>query len=266
MNAAAFPQRHPITFTVQVKRDRVNYVIRRLIIFGAALVLAVGAIWAQSPPAGRCEQHLSTEDVRRVTIESSAWNGSRVLRQTLAIRAAKAGFLAKGRPVDGDAIRELSGLLRAAPLPLTLEAVGISWNWLKQNAADRLSTCGKGWLPGNVGDLIASFADESNVLKAVTLYYDESHSIILDDDAKFKLELVQRDGHRIVLHSSQSRAFMIPWTIMTDDRRIETYDTRISLAVLRLLPDGFLNRSRIEGKPHGWDFLCEIGLEASSRP
>jgi len=180
--------------------------------------------------------------VKRMEIESSAWNGRKTIRQRMVIRATSTGHAAKDRRVDSDAIRELVALLNAPPLPLNLKALGINQDWLRQNG----------------------FNDEAGFLKTVNQYY--SDSVILDDDAEFRLELVQEDGSRIWLRSSQSHAYRIPWRITTPTKEFETYNAAVSQAVIRLLPDGFVNRLRIGGMPHGRGFSYEIGATSTHFP
>lgn len=102
-----------------------------------------------------------------------------------------------------------------------------------------------------------TITDGASFLDAARRYYTKA--VILDDDAEFKLQLVRKDGSWIILRSSQSQAFMIPWRVITPSQRFETYDAGISHVVMTLLPNVFLNRSRIGGNPHGWDFTYEIG-------
>ena len=90
--------------------------------------------------------------VKRMEIESSAWNGRKTIRQRMVIRATSTGHAAKDRRVDSDAIRELVALLNAPPLPLNLKALGINQDWLRQNG----------------------FNDEAGFLKTVNQYYSDS--------------------------------------------------------------------------------------------
>ena len=174
--------------------------------------------------------------VNRIEIESSAWNGRKAIRQKLVIRSVKVGYTTKGRTVPSDVIQGLLIRLNSPPLTLSLEALNIDRGWLDRHPS----------------------TDQRSFLKAARRYYTET--VILDDDAEFKLDVVRTDGSRIRLHSGQSQAYMLPWKITTPTRGFETYDVGISHAVMRLLPDGFLNGSRISGRPHGRDFLDEIGL------
>ena len=43
-------------------------------------------------------------------------------------------------------------------------------------------------------------------------------------------------------------AFMLPWTPSTDGRKTRTYNADISRAVAKLLPEGALNKDRLQGR------------------
>ena len=202
------------------------------------------------------------EKAKRIKIKSTVWNGKKTITQKLTIRATKTGYSAGDRRIDSDSIRELLTCLNSSPQPLSLAALGIDQDWLNRNAH---SAIGQQRLsPAQIEKFVSAFRDESTFLKAVKTYYTDI--AILDDDASFELELVEMDGSKIRLRSFQSQAYMLPWEISSATRKFETYDVRISRAVFRLLPDGFLNRSRIEGRRHGEDFSSEIGDMGEFQP
>jgi hypothetical protein len=206
------------------------------VLISTALILVTSGLAAGAQAGRERRQEDSEGRVKRIEIESSVWTWRKVIRQKLVIRVAMVGYTTKGRRVNSDMIQELLLRLSSPPLPLTLEALGIDRGWLDQHPS----------------------TDQPSFLKAAKRYYTET--TIVDDDAEFKLDIVRMDGSRISLHSCQSQAYMLPWKITTPTREFETYDVGISHAVMRLLPDGFLNSSRISGEPHGLDFLYEIGL------
>jgi hypothetical protein len=197
------------------------------------------------------------DTVKRIEIESSAWNGRKIIRQTLVIRVTNTGHIAKNQKIDSDVLRDLLVKISSPPQPLTLGALGVDRDWLSQNAHAALGPWKNRLSPTQIDNFIGAFTNEATFLRAAKRYYTES--VILDDDAEFKLEFVQVDGSRFSLRSSQSQAYMLPWEVTTPTQRFETYDAGISRAITRLLPNGFLNSLRIEGRPHGWDFGYEIG-------
>ncbi len=214
---------------------------RMLALLSAALLFGTSdhALCAQASIVTSSRERVS--GVKRIEIESSAWSGRKTVRQKMAIRATKAGYAAGTRKVDSDAIRDLLSRLNSPQRTLSLEALGINLDWLRQSGFD-----------------------EASFLKAVNRYYNDS--VILDVDAEFKLELAQVDGSRIVVRSSRSHAYMIPWKITTPDGGFENYDAGVSRAIVRLLPDGFLNRLLIAGTPHGRDFSYEIAPAGTPSP
>jgi hypothetical protein len=52
---------------------------------------------------------------------------------------------------------------------------------------------------------------------------------------------------------------MLPWEVTAGGRTFSTYNVRVSLALARLLPEGFLNSDILAGRPHGRGFSREIG-------
>ena len=208
------------------------------------VLVSVALLCAFSDRTGSAQSSIavsSQEDIRgvkRIEIESSAWSGRKTIPQRLVIRATKTGYSAGNRTVDGEAIRELLASFNSTPRTLDLQALGISREWLRQNG----------------------FNDGAGFLEAVNEYYRDT--VILDVDAELSLELVQANRSRIRVRSSQSHAYMIPWTITTPNGEFQTYDVGVSRAIMRLLPDGFVNRLIIAGTPHGRDFSHEIGAIA----
>jgi hypothetical protein len=192
--------------------------------------------------------------VKRIDIESSAWNGRKVVRQRLAIRPTKAGFASKGHSVDREAIRDLLVRLDSPGMPLTPYAMGINLPSTGRNAAEVFDACGD-W-PVKRDRLSRFMVTEQDIAYGLSRYYQDM--FIVDADADLRLEVLKDDGSKVVLHSAQPHAYMLPWEITTPTKNFKTYDSRLSQAIVRLLPDGFLNREVIEGRPDGTDFICEI--------
>ncbi len=198
-----------------------------------ALMLTVACIIVVDAQVGTREQPASNS-VERIEIKSSAWNGRKVVAERLVIRATKAGYLARNRVVPRAAIRELLQRLTDTPRSLSLEALGLDQSWLGQNA----------------------FTNEASFLKAAKRYYEDS--VVLDADAEITLELWQTGRPTIRVQSRNSQAFMLPLRVTTCAGALETYDAGVSRAIAHLLPEGFVNKSRLEGRPHGVDFGLEI--------
>jgi hypothetical protein len=205
--------------------------VRILAIISAALLSVISIRALRAQPQG------GVIGVKRIDIEASAWNGQNTIRQKLVIRATDKGYSAGNRKVASDLVRELLARLDSPPQTLGLAALGIDRGWLRQHGFD-----------------------EARFLEAVNRYYKDS--VVLDVDAGFALEIVQVDGSRIRVRSLQSHAYMVPWKITTQNREFDTYSVGVSKAIMRLLPEGFLNSSLIGGRPHGRDFSYEIGAVA----
>ena len=65
------------------------------------------------------------DTVKRIEIESSAWNGRKIIRQKLVIRATDKGYVAKNQKIDSDVLRHLLVKISSPPQPLTLGALGV---------------------------------------------------------------------------------------------------------------------------------------------
>jgi hypothetical protein len=66
-----------------------------------------------------------------------------------------------------------------------------------------------------------------------------------DDYPSFEIELFAGDERVLRASSSSQQPLMIPWTIDRPDGSIVTYNARVARSIGALLPDGFLNASRI---------------------
>jgi hypothetical protein len=130
-------------------------------------------------------------------------------------------------------------------LKFSLEALQIDQAWLDANTAMAIKDLSRlhEWPSNQQIDLFQrSFRDRAVILRVLKSDLD---SIDLDDDPFVRLTVAKGGGDAISVHSGNPRALMVPWSIDDHGKTYESFDARISQAVLELLPQGFPNRARL---------------------
>lgn len=71
-----------------------------------------------------------------------------------------------------------------------------------------------------------------------------------DDSPRFRVKVLLRDGGLIASGSTSQHAYMLPWAVCRpgDSGEVETFNPRIAWAITDLIPEGFLERDRLEGR------------------
>jgi hypothetical protein len=105
--------------------------------------------------------------VKRIAIESGAWNGYKAVSRKLVIRHSRSGYVARHRRLDEDAIGGLLDALKEPPQPLRLAALGINQEWLNRNATAALGPWKDQWSAAQIDRFVRAFTDERTMTEAV---------------------------------------------------------------------------------------------------
>jgi hypothetical protein len=133
--------------------------------------------------------------------------------------------------------------------PLSFSDLGITQNWLDQNAEPAFDEYFEGRtssiLPPQRDLFIGRFRSASAIGKAVDAHFQSSWT---DDFPIAHVEIYDRNtGRTIVLESSELHAFMIPWVITENGRNRPSFNANIGRTLGALLPEKAALKERIGG-------------------
>jgi hypothetical protein len=155
-------------------------------------------------------------------------------------------------PIDKSKLKLFLKTLIKNPIAhLDINQLGITAEWLKSNADVILSK-----------DLQEfSLSDAPNLNSIKRHFYNKMTDLPLthrrirqyfkgrwtDDHAEVKITINLKDHSSIEVLSDSQHALMIPWTIKEKNLERQTYDIRLSKAILEILPEKIVNYNRIKG-------------------
>jgi hypothetical protein len=152
-----------------------------------------------------------------------------------------------GKPVPWtDVERLLQAAERPAIPKVTAAGLGLTSEWLKENAADAWKELPLGddpATPGQKAFFASAFVDSQRVQKALEKLYRSP--MPLHDLPGVQIEIRRAGGSKVEVRSTSSFLYLMPWEVTREGKKVETWDRAVSDAVGRLMPEEFLNRDRL---------------------
>jgi hypothetical protein len=137
-------------------------------------------------------------------------------------------------------IRSLVDAIRAAPAPAptpALRHLRLEPDWVDKGSCQSVPR-------ERLARLAARLRDPTVVREVIMT----SAGIMVEDDRDYAtVTLLYPDGARISAETRHKGILMLPWTITTKGRRVESWDPRISYAVAELLPKQEHLQNRLAG-------------------
>jgi len=159
---------------------------------------------------------------------------------------------------------DVMALIRALTAPSihspSLANLGITPAWLAEHSGDAAKHF------GNLGEpkdekqqafIRKSFTDLSLISQTIPRVMKSGWT---DDPVWVHILVRFANGKTIQAETTNQPSFMLPWALKAYGREFHTYDANISRAVARLLPDGSVNRERLQGS----DLMDEIVFQMDS--
>lgn len=147
---------------------------------------------------------------------------------------------------------DVLALVRALTAPVivspTLSNLGITPAWLAAHAEDVAKHFGTLGEPNDENQqrfIRQSFTDLNLIRKIVPQTIEQTWT---DDYPCVRIVIRFSNGRTVVAETTNQPAFMLPWEREIEGRKTRTYDADISRAVAKLLPDGTVNRERLQGR------------------
>jgi hypothetical protein len=146
---------------------------------------------------------------------------------------------------------DVSALIRALDAPKmaapTLLNLGITHAWLEQHAekaSKNLGTLGESNDERQQQFFRDSFTDISLITRLIPHVVNANWT---DDGVWVQVTVEFSSGEVWTAESSSQPVFMLPWKTMVRGQGKSTYNSDISRAIARLLPESAVNRDRLEG-------------------
>jgi hypothetical protein len=142
-------------------------------------------------------------------------------------------------------VRALNASVVTSP---SLSNLGITRAWLAAHAGDAAKHFGVLGAPNDERQqefLRASFTDLALIERTLPHVIGASWT----DDGVWVHVIVRFSSGRIISAETMNQpAFMLPWTSTSDGKKKRTYNADISRAVAKLLPEGAVNKDRLQGR------------------
>lgn len=153
---------------------------------------------------------------------------------------------------DTVSIGQVAALVRALSAPTmsspSLSNLGITPAWLADHAGDAAKHFGTLGEPNDRRQqefFRKSFTDLALIQRIIPNVVSANWT---DDSVWVHAVLRFKNGKTISAESENQPAFMLPWTCRAKGITIRTYNADISRAVAGLLPEGAVNRERLQGE------------------
>jgi hypothetical protein len=177
--------------------------------------------------------------LREITIESG-WGGlgdSQSLNLAIESRDG-VNYLGKDA-VDPKLVDALISSLSSPPLPApTLGNLGVTAEWLEQNAAD----FPRDGAPNQKALFRQNFADPKTIEQLLPFAFEFAK---FDDYPHLTVTVVFANGQRWTSSSDSYYPYMLPWKVNVNGNEQTTYNADISRALAALMPISSLNRDRL---------------------
>ncbi|MCW5965735.1 MAG: hypothetical protein KIT83_16980 [Bryobacterales bacterium] len=190
----------------------------------------------------------------------TATQGVRELVQDFESRAKDPAYSAEPIRVPVSAIEELVSAISAPPVrEPSLESLGIDGEWLRNHAESSYQTFAERSQahPRWRELFIATFQDTGFAANAVPRVFGRGIRIspsgrwlpppprLPDDSPWVAVDLRFTNGQVWKVSSDQQYPLMLPWQLLSEEGPKSTFNGRVPMAVLKLLPDGVLNSQRL---------------------
>jgi hypothetical protein len=150
--------------------------------------------------------------------------------------------------VDSD---DVMALVRALTAPSihspSLSNLGITAAWLAEHSDDAAKHFGNLGEPNDQRQqafLRKKFTDLALIGRTIPRVVGSSWT---DDPVCVHILVRFVNGRTIQAEATNQPPFMLPWTLETDGKKARTFNADISRAVAKLLPDGSVNKERLQG-------------------
>jgi hypothetical protein len=220
----------------------------------------------------------SVESVR-ITSRYSGW--SRKRPETLVLVRQGEGFVRDGQSVDPAPVRALLAALTAPPVTRPRLECALETGWLQEHATGALaaveSRSSPRWQAAQRELFLRLFAhppscepdrggmdcepDPEFPGRSLCMpRYDPPGLKAWSDDYPEVEVSVATERGPLTISSTFQGPYMVPWRVRGEREPTFSYDLRIPRAIAALMPEGFLNRSRVAGEGLV-DALIELTME-----
>lgn len=148
--------------------------------------------------------------------------------------------------------RDVLALVRALNAPPlnapSLSNLGIDEAWLEKHAVDAAKHFGNLGEPNDERQqafLRKSFTDLALIGRTIPRVVGSSWT---DDPVWVHILVRFANGRTIQAETRNQPPFMLPWILQADGKKARTFNADISRAVAKLLPDGSVNKERLQGR------------------
>jgi hypothetical protein len=225
-------------------------------ILGIALLLFAPFSFVQS-----YGQRAVPVEVITISATHSGWGYA---ASDLAIRKEGDHYIANGRIVSASLVGAFLHAINEPPIPHPEPLnLGITERWLLDHAEEA----------GNHATVIRyqnssprqkklfrnAFSDQNTIEQRLKRVYDSFHT---DDYPKMIIRIDFEDKTTRSVSTDSQHPFMIPWK--ADESGSKTYNAHISLALIELLPEKFVNRERLTAENQfATGLLDELALQTA---
>jgi hypothetical protein len=198
----------------------------------------------------------SQSPVSQITIDSSAGGSIRArgpVNRHLVIAKESDQYFSTGDNTDKAPVDRalIASLIAAVNVPFrdqpSLEAVGLSPDWLKANASsiatitsNSVTINGEAPSAEEIANVLSSPAAAQSALNELF------RSFHTDDYPSVQVQITFEDGTVYSLISHSQRPLMLPWGVQAGDKRGTAYNFEISNAIAALMANNTSNRSRLQ--------------------
>jgi hypothetical protein len=200
---------------------------------GSVLFLAaLSSVVAQSHPDVTIQLH-------------SKWTGLGGAKESALSVVQKNGrCYINGQVAESKLVEELLRQVEAPADSASLANLGITQNWLNDNAAPAYSAHAQDLPKVDRGAFMSSFRDLSWLENLTPLLLGVGHT---DDFPAIELTIQKSDGSKIIVASTRQNVFMVPFDITENGVKRQSYNAGLARAMVELMPAKFTNRERLGG-------------------
>jgi len=233
-------------FVVDYKNKKINVEWRKVFVVVFILVGLVylkNLVWNNLPCNG---------DFRFFEIKSLTGEYYNTSEKQISYRCFGDGMYDGVKRVNNVSINELIKSIEEPVVEkLDLEKLGVNQKFLDENLPKALELIKKTyrinndqWTQNHENLYKKKFTDLERAKYLVEQSYlpDLSHVY-----GSFEFSIVTKDGRKINANSFTQKDYMIPWEVNLDGKKYETFNTSISKALIKLVPEEFPNRKWLDG-------------------
>lgn len=188
-------------------------------------------------------------DVQQIKIVSS-WGGLGTPRKNeLVIRNTGKDYRANGDRVEKKIVDYLIAAIDEPEIKkFELSNIGITQEWLNANATLGAEEYANHYISSGAQNQQELFYSSFKNLQFVEkLLPSLLRGGWTDDYPQLQVEVIEKDGSKIVVSSDEQPLFMLPFEIRRTGAEFKTFNANISRAIGSLLPKKFVNKGRLTG-------------------